>query len=59
MNLRRPVSVLMFASAAVLLTQPVAHAETGSSQINVGCILQSLSGESPTADCDPVQIPVP
>ncbi|MEU4599968.1 hypothetical protein [Nocardia sp. NPDC023988] len=59
MNLRRPISVLMLAGASVLLTQPVAHAETGSSQINVGCILQSLSGESPTADCNPAPIPVP
>ncbi|MBF6329534.1 hypothetical protein [Nocardia transvalensis] len=52
----------MLCAASLFIAAPMAQAGTGSSslssQIDVGCILQSLSGEPPTADCKPPQIPV-
>ncbi|WP_156910340.1 hypothetical protein [Nocardia mangyaensis] len=44
-------------TAPLLIAAPAANADTGSSSINLGRILQALSAESPTADCDPPQIP--
>ncbi|MEV6560347.1 hypothetical protein AB0M22_31835 [Nocardia sp. NPDC051756] len=52
----------LLCAASLFLAAPAAQADTGSSSlgalINVGCLLQSLSAESPTADCKPPQIPV-
>ncbi|MFE9581151.1 hypothetical protein ACFYO1_32590 [Nocardia sp. NPDC006044] len=49
-------------ATSLFIVAPAAHADTGSSSlgalINVGCLLQTLSAESPTADCKPPQIPV-
>ncbi|MFC4127195.1 hypothetical protein [Nocardia rhizosphaerae] len=69
MNVRKFATAALLPVAAVLLSTPAANAGTGSSellgpsgsggQINLGCLLQSLSGTPPTADCDPVEIPVP
>ncbi|MGW6425847.1 hypothetical protein ACWF9G_20720 [Nocardia sp. NPDC055029] len=69
MNLRTAGAGALLVSATLLLASPVAHADTGSLDflgpsgsgggINLGCLLQSLSGESPTADCDPPTIPAP
>ncbi|MEU7141493.1 hypothetical protein ABZ942_18705 [Nocardia sp. NPDC046473] len=51
----------LLCAAALFIAAPTAQAGTGSSSlgslINVGCLLQSLSAQSPTADCHPVQIP--
>lgn len=57
MNIRRLCLGAVLVAAPLLVVSPAAQADTGSSSINLGCILQSLSGESPTADCDPPQIP--
>ncbi|WP_280340702.1 hypothetical protein [Nocardia neocaledoniensis] len=57
MNIRRLCLGAVLVAAPLLVASPAAQADTGSSSINLGCILQSLSGESPTADCDPPQIP--
>ncbi|MEV6365046.1 hypothetical protein [Nocardia asteroides] len=67
MNVRRTGTGLLLLTAAVIACGPAAHADTGSDalgpsgsggQINLGCLLQSLSGTPPTADCDPPTIPV-
>ncbi|MDO3650946.1 hypothetical protein [Nocardia mangyaensis] len=57
MNIRKICLGALLVAAPLLIAAPAANADTGSSSINLGCILQSLSGESPTADCDPPQIP--
>ncbi|MFF2087534.1 hypothetical protein ACFVVM_27485 [Nocardia sp. NPDC058176] len=57
MNIRKICLGALVVAAPLLIAAPAANADTGSSQINLGCILQSLSGESPTADCDPPGIP--
>lgn len=69
MNTRKLGAAIVLATAAILLGSPTALADTGSADflspsgsgggINLGCILQSLSGGPSTADCDPVQIPTP
>lgn len=52
----------LLCAASLFVATPAAQADPGSSSlgalINVGCLLQSLSAESPTADCKPPQIPV-
>ncbi|MEV0336069.1 hypothetical protein [Nocardia sp. NPDC050717] len=58
MNIRNLCLGALLVAAPLLVVSPAAHADTGSSSINLGCILQSLSGETPTADCNPPQIPV-
>ncbi|MFF0542233.1 hypothetical protein ACFYTF_05295 [Nocardia thailandica] len=58
MTLRTVLAGAALAVATVVATAPAAGA-VGSSEINVGCLLQALSGTPPTADCAPMQIPVP
>ncbi|MFD4461533.1 hypothetical protein [Nocardia sp. NPDC058480] len=72
MNIRRFGAAALLATASLLLVSPGAHADTGSAdplnmllgtsgsggQINLGCIIQSLSGGPATADCNPPSIPV-
>lgn len=67
MNTRKPAVGLLLVAAAMIVGGPAAHADTGSDalgpsgsggQVNLGCLLQSLSGTPPTADCDPPTIPV-
>ncbi|MGY0497695.1 hypothetical protein ACWZHB_04265 [Nocardia sp. FBN12] len=72
MNTRKLGAAIVLATAAMLLGSPTALADTGSADplaflgpsgsgggINLGCILESLSGGPATADCNPVQIPTP
>ncbi|MEV0080593.1 hypothetical protein AB0H58_29640 [Nocardia neocaledoniensis] len=70
MNVRGIGAGSLLVTAALLLGAPAAHAaDTGSAdplgpsgsggQINLGCLLESLSAGPPTASCDPVQIPTP
>ncbi len=72
MNTRKPGLGFVLVTTAMLLGSPAALADTGSADplaflgpsgsgagINLGCLLQSLSSEPSTADCDPVQIPTP
>ncbi|MGW5316439.1 hypothetical protein [Nocardia thailandica] len=62
MNVRKYGVVVFLAAGATLVAAPSAQAlapSTGSDQINVGCILNSLSAGPRTADCYPVQIPTP
>lgn len=51
----------LLCAASLFIAAPAAQAGTGSSGsgslINVGCLLQSLSAQSPTADCHPPSIP--
>ncbi|PXX71737.1 hypothetical protein DFR70_1011171 [Nocardia tenerifensis] len=62
MNTRKLMAGGLLCAASLLVAAPQAQAGTGSSSlgslINVGCLLQSLSAQSPTADCKPPQIPV-
>ncbi|MEU4710612.1 hypothetical protein AB0G00_29720 [Nocardia salmonicida] len=49
-------------AASLFVAAPVAQADTGSadsasSSINIGCLIQSLQGIPPTADCNPPSIP--
>ncbi|WP_225727098.1 MULTISPECIES: hypothetical protein [unclassified Nocardia] len=62
MTVQRFMASGLLCAASLLAVAPLANAETGSSsissQINVGCLLQSLSGGSRTADCGGAHIPV-
>ncbi|WP_405161622.1 hypothetical protein OG203_35625 [Nocardia sp. NBC_01499] len=51
----------LLCAASLFIAAPAAQAGTGSSSlgslIDVGCLLQTLSAQSPTADCQPPHIP--
>lgn len=57
MNIRKLCLATLLVATPLLVVAPAAQAGTGSSQINLGCLLQSASGEPATADCDPPSIP--
>ncbi|MBC7304364.1 MAG: hypothetical protein H5T78_25890 [Nocardia sp.] len=57
MIVRKVAAGTVLVAASLFIASPVAQADTGSSGINVGCLLQSLSGEPATADCNPPSIP--
>ncbi|WP_410876430.1 hypothetical protein [Nocardia sp. A7] len=63
MIVRRIAAGTTLVAACLFIAAPVAQADTGagagSSQIDIGCLLQSLSGTPATADCDPPSIPTP
>jgi hypothetical protein len=45
-------------TAAPAAASDTAGLSSGSSQINLGCLLDTLSGGGRTADCNPPSIPV-
>lgn len=63
MNVRKYGGVVVVLAAGVALAAaPSAQTlamSTGSSQVNIGCILDSLSANPKGADCYPAQIPTP
>ncbi|WP_153338516.1 hypothetical protein [Nocardia aurantia] len=58
----------MICAATVLISAPAAVADSGSSslsgpsslsgQINLGCLIETFSAQSPSASCHPPSIPV-
>lgn len=64
MNVGKFGSLTLIAGAALVIAAPVAQADTGSSELigpsglDIGCLIRTLSADTPQIDCSPLPPPL-